>query len=77
MKEKFKNALNMHTTNEKGRGIRRQLEIDFVCNKEYKRYYIQTAYAVIWEFCRNLNIWNRDVDWVDIVCPIWLSRHIN
>ncbi len=27
-------------------GIRRQLEIDFVCNKGFKRYYIQSAYAI-------------------------------
>jgi len=33
-------------TNEKGHGIRKQLEIDFVCNKSSKRYYIQSAYAV-------------------------------
>ena len=33
-------------TNEKGHGIRKQLEIDFVCNKGSKRYYIQSAYAI-------------------------------
>ena len=33
-------------TNEKGNGIRRQLEIDFVCNQGSKRYYIQSAYAL-------------------------------
>ena len=32
--------------NEKGHGVRRQLEIDFVCNKGSKRYYIQSAYAI-------------------------------
>ncbi len=32
--------------NEKGNSIRKQLEIDFVCNKGSKRYYIQSAYAV-------------------------------
>ena len=32
--------------NEKGGSIRRQLEIDFVCNKGSKRYYIQSAYAL-------------------------------
>ena len=32
--------------NEKGSSIRRQLEIDFVCNKGSKRYYIQSAYAL-------------------------------
>ena len=29
-----------------GNSIRRQLEIDFVCNKGSKRYYIQSAYAM-------------------------------
>ncbi len=30
-----------------GKGsIRKQLEIDFVCNKGSKRYYIQSAYAI-------------------------------
>ena len=33
-------------TNEKGNSIREQLEIDFVCNKGSKRYYIQSAYAI-------------------------------
>ena len=32
--------------NTKGSSIRRQLEIDFVCNKGSKRYYIQSAYAL-------------------------------
>ena len=32
--------------NEKGNSIRKQLEIDFVCNKGSKRYYIQSAYAI-------------------------------
>lgn len=36
----------LNTTNEKGHGIRKQLEIDFVCNKGSKRYYIQSAYAI-------------------------------
>ena len=31
---------------EKGSSIRKQLEIDFVCNKASKRYYIQSAYAI-------------------------------
>lgn len=35
-----------YDTNEKGNSIRKQLEIDFVCNKGYKRYYIQSAYAI-------------------------------
>lgn len=33
-------------TNTNGNGIRKQLEIDFVCNKGSKRYYIQSAYAI-------------------------------
>ena len=33
-------------SNEKGNSIRKQLEIDFVCNKGSKRYYIQSAYAI-------------------------------
>ena len=32
--------------NEKGNCVRKQLEIDFVCNKGSKRYYIQSAYAL-------------------------------
>lgn len=32
--------------NEKGKLIRRQLEVDFVCNKASKRYYIQSAFAI-------------------------------
>ena len=39
-------AITLNKTNEKGHGIRRQLEIDFVCNKGSKRYYIQSAYAI-------------------------------
>lgn len=35
-----------YDTNEKGNGIRKQLEIDFVCNKGSRRYYIQSAYAL-------------------------------
>lgn len=33
-------------TNDKGSSIRKQLEIDFVCNQGSKRYYIQSAYAI-------------------------------
>ena len=33
-------------TNDKGNSIRKQLEIDFVCNRGSKRYYIQSAYAI-------------------------------
>ena len=36
-----------YDTNEKGNSIRKQVEIDFVCNKGSKRYYIQSAYAIV------------------------------
>ena len=39
-------VIQQHGTNDKGSSIRRQLEIDFVCNKGSKRYYIQSAYAL-------------------------------
>ena len=39
-------VITLHQTNEKGHGIRKQLEIDFICNKGSKRYYIQSAYAI-------------------------------
>ncbi len=39
-------VVTQHVTNEKGDSIRKQLEIDFVCNKGSKRYYIQSAYAI-------------------------------
>ena len=39
-------TLNDDDTNEKGNSIRKQLEIDFVCNQGSKRYYIQSAYAI-------------------------------
>ncbi len=35
-----------YDSNEKGNSIRKQLEIDFVCNQGSKRYYIQSAYAI-------------------------------
>lgn len=38
--------ITQNLTNEKGHGIRKQFEIDFVCNKGSKRYYIQSAYAI-------------------------------
>lgn len=38
--------VTQNSLNEKGHGIRKQLEIDFVCNKESKRYYIQSAYSL-------------------------------
>ncbi len=39
-------VVTQNRTNENGHGVRRQLEIDFVCNKGSKRYYIQSAYAI-------------------------------
>ena len=39
-------VIMQYDTNEKGNSIRKQLEIDFVCNKGFKRYYIQSAYAI-------------------------------
>ena len=35
-----------YDTDGKGGSVRKQLEIDFVCNKGSKRYYIQSAYAI-------------------------------
>ena len=39
-------VITQYGRNEKGNSIRKQLEIDFVCNQGSKRYYIQSAYAV-------------------------------
>lgn len=39
-------VITQYGTNEKGNSVRKQLEIDFVCNKGSKRYYIQSAYAI-------------------------------
>lgn len=36
----------LNTKNEEGKSVRQVLEIDFVCNKGYERYYIQSAYAI-------------------------------
>ena len=36
----------VNETDQNGKKIRKQLEIDFVCNKGSKRYYIQSAFAV-------------------------------
>ncbi len=36
----------VNETDKNGKKIRKQLEIDFVCNKGSKRYYIQSAFAV-------------------------------
>ena len=37
----------MNETDQTGKKIRKQLEIDFVCNKGSKRYYIQSAFAML------------------------------
>lgn len=39
-------VISINGVNEKGNGVRKQLEIDFVCTKGSKRYYIQSAYAI-------------------------------
>lgn len=39
-------VITTNSTNKNGYGVRKQLEIDFVCNKGSRRYYIQSAYAV-------------------------------
>ena len=39
-------VVTINSTNGKGNGVRKQLEIDFVCNKGSRRYYIQSAYAI-------------------------------
>jgi len=36
----------VNSTDADGSSIRKQHKIDFVCNKGYKRYYIQSAYAI-------------------------------
>ena len=35
-----------HNVSENGQNIRKQLEVDFVCNQGSKRYYIQSAFAI-------------------------------
>ena len=39
-------VITQYEANEKGNGLRKQLEIDFICNKGSNRYYIQSAYAL-------------------------------
>ena len=38
-------GVEVNARNESGNGIRKQLEVDFVANKGYERYYIQSAYG--------------------------------
>ena len=35
-----------HTKDEQGKNIRKTLEVDFVCNYGYKKYYIQSAFSI-------------------------------
>ena len=35
-----------HNITVDGKNVRRQLEVDFVCNQGSKRYYIQSAFAI-------------------------------
>ncbi len=35
-----------YVRNDKGNSVRRQLEVDFVCNMGYQRYYIQSAWNI-------------------------------
>lgn len=39
-------VIAINGVNKNGHGVRKQLEIDFVCNKGSRRYYIQSAYAL-------------------------------
>ena len=39
-------VINTSETNAEGRSSRKQLEIDFVCNKGSWRYYVQSAYSL-------------------------------
>lgn len=38
--------VTVNQKNQEGKSFRRQLEVDFVCNKGSKRYYVQSAFAV-------------------------------
>jgi len=39
-------VVEYNTTDQSGKKIRKQLEVDFVCNRGSRRYYIQSAYAI-------------------------------
>ena len=39
-------VIEIREKNENGNSIRKQIEVDFVCNQGSKRYYIQSAYAL-------------------------------
>ena len=36
----------VNTVSDEGKNVRRTLEVDFVCNRGYRRYYIQSAYSI-------------------------------
>ena len=39
-------VIEIREKNENGNSVRKQIEVDFVCNQGSKRYYIQSAYAL-------------------------------
>ena len=39
-------VVTVNQLNKQGNNVRKQLEVDFVCNKGSKRYYIQSAFAI-------------------------------
>ena len=39
-------VVEINTINENGNNLRKQLEVDFVCNQGSKRYYIQSAFSI-------------------------------
>ena len=51
----------MNETDQTGKKIRKQLEIDFVCNKGSKRYYIQSAFPVQPRIIRNEGLRSYDL----------------
>jgi predicted AAA+ superfamily ATPase len=38
--------VSIATKDKEGKTVRKQLEVDFVCNKGSKRYYVQSAFAI-------------------------------
>ena len=49
-------SVDVGVINTREEGVRKQLEVDFVCNLGSKRYYIQSAYSVPSEEKRNQEI---------------------
>lgn len=39
-------VVEINEKNKEGKNIRKQIEIDFVCNQGSKRYYVQSAFAI-------------------------------